>query len=235
MMTNTQLTALRTGATAAITALAALFTIYPHLLWIPAVIAVASAVGIHAIPAIQQNSAINTELDKLQMTETQTQTDINNAVTVFTGLFQDLANDNASILTDLTTLANSSANGTPPDTSALDALVAQSQSVQDGLDNAVTQLNTLAAPPTTTTPVAQALKVSDDAVTAHVAPELTNPVGDKGAALMGITPVTPAKAEHVVAAPQAAAETTEAAGTRSEVAGLINTAIDALKAVASKM
>lgn len=45
---------LRLAASAAITALAAVMSYYPHQVWIPAVIAAASAVGIHAIPAIQQ-------------------------------------------------------------------------------------------------------------------------------------------------------------------------------------
>lgn len=55
-MTNTQLTAVRTGATALITALSVLYTLYPHYIWITVIIAAMGAVGIHAIPAIQQGS-----------------------------------------------------------------------------------------------------------------------------------------------------------------------------------
>lgn len=54
MLSNTQLTLIRTGATVLITGMAAIQPLYPSYTWIAAVIAVASTVGIHAIPAISQ-------------------------------------------------------------------------------------------------------------------------------------------------------------------------------------
>ena len=53
-MSNTRLTYIRAAATAAITALAVLYSYYPSDIWITTVVAAAGAVGIHAIPAIQQ-------------------------------------------------------------------------------------------------------------------------------------------------------------------------------------
>lgn len=53
-MSNTQLTYIRSGATAAITALAVLYSYYPNDVWITAIISAAATLGIHAIPAIQQ-------------------------------------------------------------------------------------------------------------------------------------------------------------------------------------
>lgn len=64
-MNNTQLTILRTAATAAITALAAVYAYYPHDLWITAAISAASAIGIHAIPSITQGSTAMTTPDPL--------------------------------------------------------------------------------------------------------------------------------------------------------------------------
>lgn len=51
------LTALRTAATAVLTGLAALATVYPHLVWLPIIYAVLGAVGIHAVPSISQPAA----------------------------------------------------------------------------------------------------------------------------------------------------------------------------------
>lgn len=53
-MSNTQLTYIRSGATAAITGLAVLYSYFPHDVWITAIISAAATLGIHAIPAIQQ-------------------------------------------------------------------------------------------------------------------------------------------------------------------------------------
>lgn len=53
-MSNTQLIYIRTAATATITALAVLYSYYPNDVWITTIMAAAGAVGIHAIPAIQQ-------------------------------------------------------------------------------------------------------------------------------------------------------------------------------------
>jgi outer membrane biosynthesis protein TonB len=56
MVGNTAVTYVRLAATALIAGLAAIFPYYPSWYWITAVIAAASAVGIHAIPAVGQNS-----------------------------------------------------------------------------------------------------------------------------------------------------------------------------------
>lgn len=48
-------TYVRLGASGAVTALAALYTYYPHQLWIPAVVSAAATYGIHAIPSISQS------------------------------------------------------------------------------------------------------------------------------------------------------------------------------------
>ena len=53
-VSNNQLTIIRTVATAGITALAVLYSYFPSDVWITTVVAAAGAVGIHAIPAIQQ-------------------------------------------------------------------------------------------------------------------------------------------------------------------------------------
>jgi hypothetical protein len=56
-VTNSQLTLIRTVATALITALTGLLVVYPHEPWtalIAAAITAGSAVGIHAIPAVSQ-------------------------------------------------------------------------------------------------------------------------------------------------------------------------------------
>lgn len=128
MMTNIQATTLRTGATAVITALAVAFTLYPHDIWIPAIITAASAVGIHAIPSIQQN-----------------------ALTVISAAKNAAATRKVTTMTDTTSPAN-------------------------------------------TTPVS-----SQTADTEAVAPELTDPVGHNGAALMGLTPAPIAQAEKTLA------------------------------------
>jgi hypothetical protein len=53
-MNTKTLTITRTVATVIITGLTAAFAYYPHLLWIPSVIAAAATLGIHAIPSIGQ-------------------------------------------------------------------------------------------------------------------------------------------------------------------------------------
>jgi hypothetical protein len=55
-MTTKQATLVRTGASAGITLLAVLYSLYPSYTWITAVIAAAATLGIHAIPAIGQNT-----------------------------------------------------------------------------------------------------------------------------------------------------------------------------------
>lgn len=54
-MTNTQLTWLRTIASAVMVTLSVLYSQHPSWTWVTAVIAAGSVLGIHAIPAISQN------------------------------------------------------------------------------------------------------------------------------------------------------------------------------------
>ena len=63
---NLPLATLRTVATGAITALAVLPLYEPHWTWIPAAIAMAGAIGIHAIPSIGQNSAVTVQHTELK-------------------------------------------------------------------------------------------------------------------------------------------------------------------------
>lgn len=51
-MNQTALTLIRVAATAIITGLSAAFAYYPNQLWMPAVIAASSAIGIHVIPSV---------------------------------------------------------------------------------------------------------------------------------------------------------------------------------------
>jgi hypothetical protein len=144
---------------------------------------------------------INSRLDQITMTEVQTQTDIDNATATVTGLLTDLSDDNSEILTDLQTLVNSANSGTPITTDALNAVIGKVTSVQTSLDGAVGQLNTLAAPPVVTPPVtttssvptpsARVVPVGETLNKSAVAPELTDPIGNKGASLMGLGDATP--------------------------------------------
>jgi hypothetical protein len=60
-MNNISLTALRTGASAAITALTILAAYHPSQIWINAAISAAATLGIHAIPAISQGAKTMTD------------------------------------------------------------------------------------------------------------------------------------------------------------------------------
>ena len=64
MLSNTQLTVVRTVATAVVTALATLQVLYPSYAWLAAATAAFATLGIHAIPAIQQSKG-NTMTDGL--------------------------------------------------------------------------------------------------------------------------------------------------------------------------
>lgn len=55
-MTNKQLTYIRAGASAFITLLAVMYSLYPSYTWITAVIAAAATLGIHAIPSVGQST-----------------------------------------------------------------------------------------------------------------------------------------------------------------------------------
>lgn len=61
-------TTLRSIATVIITGLSGAFAYYPNQLWIPAVIAGAATVGIHAIPAIGQVSGLTQAIRLAQQT-----------------------------------------------------------------------------------------------------------------------------------------------------------------------
>ena len=61
MLSNTQLTIVRTVATAVVTALATLQVLYPSYSWVAAVTAAFATLGIHAIPSIQQRGNIMTD------------------------------------------------------------------------------------------------------------------------------------------------------------------------------
>ena len=61
MPSNTQLTVIRTAATAIVTALVTLQTLYPSYTWIAAATAAFATLGIHAVPAIQQKGNIMTD------------------------------------------------------------------------------------------------------------------------------------------------------------------------------
>ena len=51
---NISPTAIRTAATVVVTGLTAAFGYYPHQLWIPAVIAAVSVLGVNVVPSIGQ-------------------------------------------------------------------------------------------------------------------------------------------------------------------------------------
>jgi hypothetical protein len=59
-MSAKQLVYLRAGASALITGLAVIYSLYPSYTWITAVIAAAATLGIHAIPAVGQSTGGNT-------------------------------------------------------------------------------------------------------------------------------------------------------------------------------
>ena len=51
------MTYVRLALTAIITGLTAVYSYYPHLTWIMAVVAVAGTLGIHAVPSVAQSNA----------------------------------------------------------------------------------------------------------------------------------------------------------------------------------
>lgn len=75
------------------------------------------------------------------------QDDINAAVASVTALLSDISAQNVTIGTDLTAIQAQLAAGQPVDTSALDSAVANVQSVQAALDQAVAAVSAVAAPP----------------------------------------------------------------------------------------
>lgn len=56
MNLKSSVTYARYGLTAGITALSALYPLYPHWTWITPVIVAAASVGIHAVPSISQQN-----------------------------------------------------------------------------------------------------------------------------------------------------------------------------------
>lgn len=57
MVGNKRIEAVRLAATAGIATLGVAATYYPHNMWVPAIIAVAGAVGIHVVPSVSENGA----------------------------------------------------------------------------------------------------------------------------------------------------------------------------------
>lgn len=106
-----------------------------------------------AIQALQyQINALQIKIGNLIVTVSQDQGDVNNAVTVITGLLTDLGTQDATIVTDVQQVITDLANGQPVSTDALDAIVAKVQSVQTQTDTAVSSLTTAANPTPPTTP-----------------------------------------------------------------------------------
>jgi hypothetical protein len=100
----------------------------------------------------QLREGIQQILGAIAMSESQVQTDIDNAVTVLTGLLTDLGGDETTVVNDLTLIKQQIANGQPVDTTKLDAAIATVTGVQTGLDGAITSLTGVANPTTSTTP-----------------------------------------------------------------------------------
>jgi hypothetical protein len=88
-------------------------------------------------------------LKEILVSESQTQTDIDNAVAVVTGLLTDIGTQNGVVLTDLGEIQTALSNGQPVDLSKLDTIVASVGAVQASLDTAVASLTAVAAPPVT--------------------------------------------------------------------------------------
>lgn len=82
------------------------------------------------------------------------QDDINAAVTAITSLLTDLSAQAATILTDITAVQGQIGAGQAVDTTALDSAVSGIEAVQTALDDAVTNLSTVAEPPAATPPPA---------------------------------------------------------------------------------
>jgi hypothetical protein len=60
MVGNKRIEAIRLAATAGIATLGVAATYYPHNMWVPAIIAIAGAVGIHVVPSVSENGDIMT-------------------------------------------------------------------------------------------------------------------------------------------------------------------------------
>jgi cob(I)alamin adenosyltransferase len=82
------------------------------------------------------------------MSESTTQSDVNNVASVLQAFATDAQTDFTTIQNALTTLSQQVANGQPIDTSQLDAASAAVSSVQTALDNLAQSATTAANPPT---------------------------------------------------------------------------------------
>jgi hypothetical protein len=96
----------------------------------------------------QLREGIQQILGAIAVSESQTQTDIDNATNIVTGLLNDVSGDDATILSDLVLIKEQIANGQPVDTTKLDAAMATVSGIQSGLDQAVTSLTGTASPTT---------------------------------------------------------------------------------------
>lgn len=98
----------------------------------------------NAIQALQVQ--LNKIGNQILMSESQTQSDIDNAVTVISGFLTDVQSKNAEVLSDIQEIQQALANGQTVDTSKLDSMVATVSGIQTNLDSAVSQLSSVANP-----------------------------------------------------------------------------------------
>jgi hypothetical protein len=83
------------------------------------------------------------KVNQILMSEQQIQTD----VATITTLFDDVAAQTATLVSDIDGLKTQLAAGTPVDTTQLDALANRAAGVQSALDSSVANVSSLAAPP----------------------------------------------------------------------------------------
>jgi hypothetical protein len=88
-------------------------------------------------------TAMAGNVSKILMSEQQIQTD----VATISAMFDDVATQTASLVSDVDALKTQLASGTPVDTTQLDALAARAAGVQSALDTATTNVTSLASPP----------------------------------------------------------------------------------------
>ena len=102
----------------------------------------------HEAEILNRLGRIEKKVDKLMTEVSQTQTDINNAVTVFGGILTDLQAQTSTLVTDVQNIAALIADGQPVTTAALNSLVAGAQAIDTAVDSAVESVTALAPPPT---------------------------------------------------------------------------------------
>lgn len=143
------LTSLRVAASGVVTALAALITVYPHDTWIPAVLAAASAVGIHAIPAISTGGttvstptgpelmgiakpASNTSSTTEESVNTSSNPDPANTVPAAT---ESATTEASTVATDVETAVSDTAAAEPAVKEAIPGVTEAVQSVRDAFES----------------------------------------------------------------------------------------------------